>query len=266
MASSTSANIGIVMTTGEVQVDGSRVPGNSAIFSGNLIGSGDRSASLQFSDGTSAVMRPGATMTVYRERSILQQGVAMQRGVDRHPVLLADGLKIAGTTPNAIALVGVRDETHFEVAAQEGESDVWTPSGMLVARIEPGNTLSFSIAQATGMQTNPKEVTLCGDLDADYQITSSNVIYKLQGTGLDSFVNKTIKVTGTTVGVPASPSEPQLLAVSKIQKQKSCEKGTVWWVGGIPLLIFIAAGGTLIGLGAAGDFGVHQPPVTPATP
>jgi hypothetical protein len=198
-SSAASASIGLVTTTGSIQVDGLEVPGTSVIFAGNLISSGERSANLQFADGTSAVMRPGATVAVYHERSVVQHGVAMQRGIDQHPVLLANGLKISGATPKAVALVGVKDEMHFEVQAQEGESDVWTPSGALVARIEPGTTLSFSIAQDTGNE----------------------------------------------------------------EKQK---RGKLWWIGGIPVLIFIAIGGTLIGLAAAGSFGVTQPPVTPAAP
>ncbi|HEY6310325.1 MAG TPA: hypothetical protein VIY52_05890, partial [Streptosporangiaceae bacterium] len=108
----------------------------------------DANSNLQFSDGTNAVMRPGASMNVYRERSVLQTGVTMQRGVDKHPVF-ADGLRIAGVTPNAVALIGVKDPSHIEVAAQEGETDVWTSSGKLVARVEPGKTLSFAM-NATG--------------------------------------------------------------------------------------------------------------------
>jgi hypothetical protein len=267
MASTTGSSIGVVMTTGSVQVDGLQVPGTSAIFSGSLISSGDRSANLQFADGTSVAMRPGSKLIVYREHSVVQQGIATQRGVDKHQVIV-DGLRVTSVTANASAVVGVKDGSHFEVKAQEGESDVWTPDGMLVARIEPGNILSFAIAQASAPEAKPKEMTLCGGLDANFEIANkaSNVTYRLRGTDLDSYVNKTVKVTGTTVSVPASPSEPQLLAVSKIKEKKSCEKGILWWSGGIPLLIFIAAGGALIGLGAAGDFEVNQPAVTPVRP
>src|SRR5271170_3350342 len=131
VASSTSSSVGLVMTSGSVQVDGSRAPGTSAIFAGNLISSEDRPANLQYSDGTSGVMNPGAIMAVYREHSVLQRGIALQRGIGKHPVL-ANGLRISGATPTATALIGVRDASYFEVAAKEGESDVWTSSGDLV--------------------------------------------------------------------------------------------------------------------------------------
>ena len=276
VAASTSSSIGLVMTSGEVQVDGVRVPGTSAIFSGNLIYSGDRTANVQFSDGTSAVLRPGATLAVYRERTVLQQGVAMQRGVYKHAVL-ADSLRISGASPSSVAVVSVKDGSHVEVAAQDGESDVRAPSGDLVARVEPGKVLSFAISQAA--ETQEKTARLCGTLQQNYQLTDAftNVTYQLQGSGLEPFVGKTVRVTGT---IPATnpPPSPEVLSVSSIKKQnRPCEAaagygaapavaGATWAKGAIVILIFGALGATLIGLGAAGAFGVSQPPVTPAAP
>src|SRR5215470_9755303 len=126
--SAASDNIGLVMTTGAVQVDGVTVPGSAAIFSGSRIASGTGISNLRYSDGTTAVMRPGAQMTVYRDHSVLLQGVAMQRGADKHPVF-AHGLRISGATPDAALLVGVRDASHFELAAQGGKLEVRTSTG-----------------------------------------------------------------------------------------------------------------------------------------
>lgn len=274
VASAPSSSIGLVMSSGEVQVDGLQVPATSAIFSGSLISSGDRSASLQFSDGTSALMKPGSTMTVYRERSVLQQGVTMQRGVDKHPVL-ADGLKIFGAAPNAVALVGVRDASHIEVAAQEGESDLLAPSGEIVARVEPGKTLSVAISQVDGAQGN--SVKLCGLLPQNLQLTDdfTNVTYQLQGPGLGPLVGDWVQVTGTIVNGSATP---QVVAISRAKNlhhpcvvpggggAAPAVAGSIWTGGAIALLIFVGFGGTLIGLGAAGAFGVSHPPVTPAAP
>ena len=274
-ASATSSSIGLVMSTGEVQVDGLKVPTTSAIFSGNLISSGDRSANLQFSDGTSALMRPGSTMTVYRERSVLQQGITMQRGLDKHPVL-ADGLRISGAAPNAVALVGVRDSSHIEVAAQEGEADVLAPSGNLVARVEPGRTLSFAIGEPAGASANGVE--LSGNLRPHYLLTDevTNVTYQLQGSDLGPLVGGSVEVVGAVVGNPSST--PQVVAVSSAMKLNSMatlggqdsaaqpDNNRGRRKGAIVLLIFVAFGGTLLGLGLSGGFGVSHPPVTPATP
>jgi len=280
VASATPSNIGLVMTTGEVQVDGSSVRGNSALFSGSLVQSQDALSNLQFSDGTTAIMRPGATMTVYRERSVLKMGVTMQRGVDKHPVI-ADGLRISGATPNAVALIGVKDASHVEVAAQEGETDVWTSSGNLVARVEPGKTLTFALLAAEGSPVNG--VKLHGilqphDLLKDEQ---TNVTYQLQGSGLHALVGAPVEVTGTVLGGSPGASTPPVVAVSNAVKMNNDYEATAegqqggaaptvtghkWDKSSIIFLIVVAIGGTLLGLGAAGVFSSSSKPVTPATP
>ena len=263
MASSPSSTIGLVLTSGEVQVNGLSVPGNSAIFAGNLISSGASSASLQLSDGTSAIMRPGTTMVVYGEHSVLKQGVTMQGRVDKHSVL-ADGLRISGATPNAVVLVGVKDASHMEVAAKEGESDVWTASGDLVARITPGKTLSFAMAQASPEQQ--KDASFCGELDANYLLTDSHtgVTYQLHGGDLDPLIGKTVKVSGL-VANPPTGSQYEPLTVLKIKaRDKRCDEPAIWRNKGLVLLLFIGFGGALIGLAAADDLGPS--PVTPTIP
>jgi len=273
MASTTGSSIGVVMTTGSAQIDGLQVPGTSAIFSGSLISSGDRSASLKFSDGTTAVMRPGAKLSVYREYSVLQHGVTMQSGIGKHPIM-ANGLKISGAASNAVTLVGVRDASYLEVAAQEGETDVLAPSGELVAKVEPGKTLTFALSQAGADQI--ARTSLCGTLARNYQLTDdfNNVTYQLQGANLASFVGATIQVTGT---VTNAGTTPQILSVTHIKKlSRPCvapgsQGASPAVIGGsriglAGLLIFVGIAGALIGEAAAGGFGVSQPSVTPTTP
>jgi len=270
------------MTTGDVQVDGARVPGNSAIFPGNLIASGDRSLSLQFSDGTSAVMKPDATITVYREHSVLQKGVMLQTRADKHP-MLADGLQISGTAADTIVIVGVRDDSHIEVATQQGESSVTTSSGGLVARVEPGRILSFTITQAPtqgpGQTNGPSpsgtrvgDTKLCGDLQPDFTLTDveTNVKYQVQGTGLEKLVGKSIRVNGTLV----AGSPLQVVLVSSVKNLgHPCVQGAgaapaaIVSRGLIPILILVSVGGTLLGVGLTGGFGGSSPPpVTPSVP
>ena len=269
--SSAGPSIGIVMTTGVVQVDGFDVPNASALFEGNLVASGERSASLQFSDGTTAVMNPGTKLSAYRAYSVLQHGITMQKGIDKHPIV-ANGLRISGETRNAVALVGVRDAAYIEVAAQEGEADVVAQTGELVAKVEPGKTASFTLAQAPGRQAEVE--TVCGDLDENYLLTdsSSYVTYKLQGNGLEPYRNKRIRVTGTVGGGEGSASAPRILNVSIIKKERSCVPGAAAtstegvWKGATGLLIFVGIGGALLGIGLSGGFGTSQPAVTPTTP
>lgn len=286
VAVASSASVGLVMTTGEVEVDGQRVPGNSTIFSGSRISSGDRTSNLQFSDGTSAVMNPGTTITVYRERSVLQQGVTMQRGADKHFVL-ANGLRISGATPNTTVMVGVKNALYMEVAARDGEADVWTPSGNLVAKVEPGQPLSVTYQQAQTNDTNSaKEVNICGNLRKQYLLTDdlSRVHYQLQPTqqvpasDLDPRIDKRVSVKGIRVSPPSA--DPEVIAVSEIQGQdRPCEAAAVgpgvapasvggdWKWGSLLILLALLGAGSLIGVAAAGGGSSPSPlPVTPAVP
>lgn len=283
MASATASNIGLVMTTGEVQIDGSSVRGNSALFSGSLVSSGDVNSNLQFSDGTNAVMKPGTTMMVYREHSVLQNGVTMQQGLEKHTVV-ADGLRISGTTPNAAALIGVKDASHVEVAAQTGAAEVRTPSGNLVARVEPGKDLSFTITQAASGDQRIN-LTLNGVLNDHYRLTdnATQVTYQLQGSNLNALVGQPVRVDGSIPAINPTPSSPQLVAVSKIAVNPNAayvgdgQQGpgaapaatgvAFWTTGSIIFLVLVAVGGTLLGLAAAGEFGSSpSTPVTPTTP
>jgi len=271
-SSAASLDIGIVMTSGRVVIDGNEVPGTSAIFSGNEISSGAVNSTLQFRDGTSAVMRPSTVVVVYGDRSDLRRGIAQQSGVDRHSVL-ADGFTISSKASNAVVLVGVKDDSHFEVAPRIGEAEVLSPSGTLIARIEQGNILSFDIAQAPEASTKPGK--LCGDLKDNYQLTDvlTSVTYQLQGADLAKYVGHSIRVTGT---VSPDLSSPQVFVVSGVTKlNRPCVNGpgaqssVTNAAGGkkIAALIIIAAGGTILGLGLAGAFGGPAPvPATPAVP
>ena len=42
-------------------------------------------------------------------------------------------------------LVDVQDKSHLKVTAQGGPAEVRDPAGLLVARLEPGKALSFSV-------------------------------------------------------------------------------------------------------------------------
>lgn len=267
------SKIGVVVTSGRVQVDGVDVPGTTAIFSGNLVSSGDVDSMLQFQDGTGAVLKPGGAVIVYGDRSDLKRGITVQNGVGKH-LVLANGFTISSKDPSAVAIVAVKDDSYFEVKAQKGESEVSDALGATLARIEAGSVLSFSIGQAPA--NAPQTNNVCGNLDENLQLTDAltMVPYQLRGANLAQYVGSSIRVTGTVTG-PNSDTELQVLIVSSIARlNHPCKKGE----GAEPeatsasanrrlLIVAIAIGGTLLGLGLSGSFGGPVVnPVTPAAP
>jgi hypothetical protein len=193
------ANVGILVTNGSAQVDGTAIHGNSTLFQGSEVKAGEISSDLRFTDGSTLVLQPGATVKVYRDHSELKQGTVMQRGASGH-TLIADDLKISSLSADGTVLVGVKDSSHLEAVAQNAPAEVRTPTGNLIARLEPGQPLNFTI--------------------------------------------KAISADGAAALPPDGGGQAGGAAPAAT--------GPVWTAGSITFLAVVAAGGTLLGLAAAG--------------
>jgi hypothetical protein len=241
------SSIGFVVTSGQVQVDGAAVRGNSTLFQGNVVRAGDAASDLMFPGGSNLLLQPGSTVTVFREYGVLEHGAAVQRG---HQALLADGLRISSLSPQGAVLVDVQDKSHLKVTAQGGAAEVRNPAGLLVARLEPGKALSFAVqvpqqnptpgppqnpTPTAGEQAPPPagvQLTLHGILRKDHPgryghflLTdmATNVTYELQGPNLDDLVGASVEVTGSTYDTAAAEGASKVMAVSDIHQMPLSE-------------------------------------------
>jgi hypothetical protein len=230
------SNIGFVVTSGQAQVDGSVVRGNSTLFQGSLVQAGSVTSDLMLPGGSNLLLQPGSAVKVYREYAVLQNGTATQRGSQGY-ALFADGLRVSSLSPAGAVVVGVQDRSHLEVAAQGAAAEVRNRAGVLVARLEPGKGLSFAIQAPSqgvpspnGSQPSPAspaspqdsagpaagqnagvlgpQLTIHGILRKDHAGTyghflltdlATNVTYELQGSGLDDLVGGSVEATGSVV-------------------------------------------------------------------
>ncbi len=269
------------MSPGEIVVDGSSIRGNSALFDGTTVNSGDTNSNLKFTDGTNAFLRPGSTIKVYRNHAVLESGVAILHGVGRHE-LIADGLRVSSPMQDAVVLVGVNDGQHFEVMAKVGEIEIHTPSGNLVARIAVGNTRNFAIGAP---DQNPSVVKLQGILRqnqaGNYLLSDpqAGVTYELRGSGLQDLVGSSVAVTGTVQAGSAAPGTFQVVQITEIHPLgvvrstnptptagAPAMSGPILGANTIILGVAVGAGGALIGLAAAGTFTADPTPASPVTP
>ena len=145
-SASTTSGIGIVVTNGQMLVDGAVVHGNSTLFPGSEVKAGEGVSNIRLSDGSTLTLQPGAAVRVYRDHSELRQGTATQRASGGR-TLVADGLTVSSSTASGSVLVGIRDDSHFEAVAQGAPAEVRTPTGTLVARLDPGIPLTFAIKE-----------------------------------------------------------------------------------------------------------------------
>jgi hypothetical protein len=244
------SSIGFVVANGQAEVDGSAVRGNSTLFQGSLVRAGNATSDVMFPGGSNLLLQPESTVKVYREYAVLQKGAVIQRGTHG---LVADGLKISSLSAEGAIVVGMKDQSHVEVAARGGPAEVRTPTGVLVARLEPGKTLSFAIQvsqqnstpaplqqnsppPASGQSSTPAgqaappagvQLTVHGILRKDhpgryghYLLTdiATNVTYELQGSGLDDLVGASVEATGSIFDTTPAEGASRVMSVSDIHQ------------------------------------------------
>jgi hypothetical protein len=247
-AAASPSSIGFVVTSGQVQVDGAVVHGNSTLFQGNFVQAGNATSDLMFPGGSNLLLQPGSAVKVFREYGLLERGAAMLRGSH---ILVADGLKVSSLSPHGAIFIDVQDRSHLKVAAQGAPAEVRNPAGGLVARLEPGKALSFVIqaapqnSNAPSSQQNPVptasaqvtppagvQLTLHGILRKDhpgryghYLLTdlATNITYELQGPGLDDLVGASVEVTGSTFDTTAAVGASKVMSVSDIHQMPLSE-------------------------------------------
>ena len=234
------SSIGIVVTSGQAQVDGAVVRGNSTLFQGSVVQAGSATSDLMLPGGSNLLLQPDSAVKVYREYAVLEHGAAVQRGSN---TLVANGLKVSSLSPQGAVFVAIQDGSRLSVAAQGGPAEVRNPAGDLVARLEPGKALSFAIQAApqtppppttTGQSPPPAgaQVTIHGILHKDhpgryghYLLTDipSKVTYELQGPGLDDLVGASVEVTGSTFDTAPAEGASKVLSVSDIHQMPLSE-------------------------------------------
>jgi hypothetical protein len=241
------SSVGIVVTSGQAQVDGAVVRGNSTLFQGNFVQAGQGTSDLMFPGGSNLLLQPGSAVKVFREYGVLERGAAVQRGSN---TLVADGLKVSSLSPQGAVFVAIQDGSHLSVAAQGGAAEVRNPAGDLLARLEPGKALGFAIQAAqqdsnglpqtppqpitTGQSPTPSgtQLTIHGILHKDHPgryghflLTDlqSKVVYELQGPGLDDLVGASVEVTGSAFDTAPAEGASKVLSVSDIHQMPLSE-------------------------------------------
>jgi hypothetical protein len=237
------SSVGFVVTNGEAQVDGSAVRGNSTLFPGSFVQAGSATSDLVFPGGSNLLLQPEAAVKVFRGYTVLEKGAAIQHGTQG---LIASGLKISSLSSQGSVVVGMKDASHLEVTAQGGPAEVRNAAGAMVAHLEPGKALTFSIQDAQpappaqpqsaspvfGIGSQTQQVTIHGVLRKDHagryghylvtDILSKNT-YELQGPGLDDLVGASVEATGTLYDTAPAEGASKVLSVSDVHQFSSNE-------------------------------------------
>src|SRR4051812_6838450 len=98
--------IGMVMTNGNLQVDHSRVSGNSTLFDGSLIETAQAASQIQLNNGIVMRLAADTRATVFQSRLVLEDGQSEMAPAHGFAVE-ARSLRITGLSADALARVKV---------------------------------------------------------------------------------------------------------------------------------------------------------------
>ncbi len=282
------ASIGFLVTDSSVLVDGTPVRGNSTLFSGSVVKGGPAASSLRFVDGSSLVLQSGAQVRVFRDHSVLEQGVATQIDSGKRE-LIVDGLTIASLSEHGTVAAAWRDSSHVEAVAQNGPAEVRTPVGQLVARLNPGEPLTFAISVVSTVQQEPPQgppppptgppITVNGILrqepEGEYKVTNDTdgVEYIVEGNIPGNALGASVQIKGIAAGVSTgimchTPTEENGMAPCHIIVANSVRRvaagstkeeeggqaptpaaaGPHWHSGAVILTVAVVGGGALVAL------------------
>jgi hypothetical protein len=253
-----SSSIGIAVTNGAFRVDHAHVSGNATIFDGSSVETVTAPSQLQLHDGVVMRLAGDARATVYQRKLILERGSGQMESAAGYEVE-ARSLHISPATNDTVTRISVSNGRQVHVGAVRGAVRVTNSTGLLVAKLEPGTSMSFEPEEA-GVAA-PTRASGCVIAKAGKVIMSeqtTNVILELQGTGLDSQIGNRIEIIGTAVkDSSAVTGASQLIQVTEVRplRKGGCAAIAKKLGGSAVAGTAIAAAGEAAGAGAAGAGG-----------
>jgi hypothetical protein len=214
IATAAETPLGVVRARGDIRVDNAMVSGNSTIFSGSVVETGDARSHITLTSGGRVVLTTGTRAALYQDRFVLERGATDIAA--SAPVRIEAGQLRISAPANSRLQVGLNGTDEVQVAAVSGQAEVRNSSGMLVARVVPGEGVRLRGQDAPGNSS-----TISGTLarrNGRFFLTdeTSRVTVELRGTGLEKVVGSTIQVAGQTMkGVTPAAGASHVVAVTE---------------------------------------------------
>jgi hypothetical protein len=197
--------IGIVTASGHFTLDRSQVWGNATVFEGSVVETGSASSEIALRNGAKLQLAKDSRARILSDRVVIEKGIGQVSAPESFEVNAAN-LRIHSTGRLRLAV----GET-VQIASLVGNARVSSASGMLLAAIPAGRTMSFSPQAADGT------VTRTGCLlfkDNHYIMQDENtqeVVELSGGQNLSAQVGNRVEITGT-----ASSAKPAVTIATLI--------------------------------------------------
>ncbi len=220
--SASGSAIGMAVANGSFRVDHTSVNGSGTLFDGSVVETAKDASDLQLQGGQQLRLGAESRAKVFQGRFVLEQGyseIVSRAGFQ----LDARSLQIFAA-PGSSARVKVENNRSVLVAALRGTLRVSNAAGVVVARMEAGNTLVFE--PQTAGATAPTRASGCllekgGKFILAERTT--NIVLQLQGTELESELGNQIEIVGKAEA--EAPGVSGATQVIKVAGVKAVSKG-----------------------------------------
>jgi len=192
--------IGIITATGHFMVERSEVWGNSTLFDGATVETGSASSELALRNGVKMQLGAASRARVWENHLTIEKGVGQMTGPASYEVD-AGGLRIHSAGESGRLRIGLSNRV--EVTALNGSARVSSSSGVVLASIPAGRSMSFAMQAAASGTVSRTGCMLYKDGHFILQDENTQEVVELTGKDLASNVGNRVEVTGA-----ASASKP----------------------------------------------------------
>ncbi len=196
MGLASSDAIGLATAKGSFLVDHATVAGNSSLFDGTLVETGEVPSTLSLTGGIRMQLGSASRGKVHRRHMVLEQGVGQVENASGF-LIEARSLHIE---PDNDAYVALSGANRVLVSASSAPVRVTTTEGVLLANLAPGTSLELE-PQAAGAAA-PFTVTGClVNKDGRFLLTDrlADVTLEARGPNLTDHAGFQVELTGTNL-------------------------------------------------------------------
>jgi hypothetical protein len=179
-------------------LDRSQVWGNATVFEGSVIQTGTASSEIALRNGVKLQLAKDSRARILTDRLVMEKGVGQVSAADTFEIN-AGNLRIHST-----GRLRVNVGQNVEVASLLGSARVASASGMLLASIPAGRTMSFGPQAANGTVTRTG-CLLFKDNHFIMQDENTQEVVEVTGQNLNAQVGNRVEITGT-----ASTAKPNV--------------------------------------------------------
>lgn len=208
--------IGMARAAGNFAVNRSMVSGQATLFDGALVETGNIASRLELANGSRIELNPNSAIAVHASEAVLEKGSGQFVNAGGYAVE-ARTLRIQTGGPGALAQVRLTGAHNVQVAALEGSARVFSKTGVLVARLDPGLTNTFDPYAAPPDAFDMRGCLLYHPDGGQIGLAVDDQIYQITGAHLAGIVGNRVHAVGSSGTTGAMPGVSAVVGVTSLE-------------------------------------------------